>query len=201
MHVRRRVTAGQTQMTNEPVFRRYDPRDAAAVVALDEWALGATETDPEDVPGREDVQDVEAAYLERGGDFVVGVLEEGSLSAVENSAQVDTLETFDGFVVAMGGFLPNENGHEDERTVPGAAELHRMRVAPPVQGRGYGEKLLDVLETRVGAAGYDLLLATTARRQRKAARFYPEHGYEHVDESQMGPYELLHFEKAIESSE
>jgi hypothetical protein len=49
-------------------------------------------------------------------------------------------------LAAMGGCLPNEVGHADERSVPGAAERHRMRVAPSQQRRGDGGAVLDRLE-------------------------------------------------------
>lgn len=186
-------------VTSEIRFRRFDPRDADAVVALDEWAMGETATNVADIPGYEDVRDVESAYLDAGGDFVVGVIEcrEDVMGDQAETADGRRLETSDGVVVAMGGFLPNEAGHDDERTVAGAAELHRMRVAPPCQHRGYGRQLLDELERRAVAAGYPVLLATTAKRQERALRFYPSAGYELVEESTFGEYELVHFEKRV----
>jgi ribosomal protein S18 acetylase RimI-like enzyme len=95
----------------------------------------------------------------------------------------------------MGGYLPTEVGYEDERSVPDAAELHRMRVAPTHQRRGYGRALLDELERRATAAGFDLLVATTAMRQESAVRFYRSNGYTEVDRSEYGEYDLVHFEK------
>ena len=72
-----------------------------------------------------------------------------------------------------------------------------MRVAPPHQGRGYGRRLLSELERRALAAGFRLLLATTAARQRSAVAFYPAAGYREVGRSTYGEYELVHFEKEI----
>jgi len=168
-------------------LRRYDPRDADAVWRLHERAMRAAGTDPADIPGTEDLRSVESAYLDAGGEFLVGVLDTG-----------ETLpETFDGVAVAIGGFLPSEAGHEDERTVPGAAQLHRMRVAPARQGEGYGRRLLATLETRAASAGFEVVIATTARRQRRATDFYRAAGYREVDRSTFGEYELLHFEKSL----
>lgn len=178
---------------SSPTFRRYDPKDSDAVVHLHEWAMRVAGTDPADVPGTEDVRQVEASYLDAGGEFLVGVMGEDSIDGNGD----DIPETFDGRVVAIGGFLPNEVGHADERTVAGAAELHRMRVAPPCQGRGYGRALLKALETRAEAAGYDILLATTARRQERAIHLYELSGYEAVDESTFDEYDLVHFEKEL----
>ncbi|QSG01396.1 GNAT family N-acetyltransferase [Natranaeroarchaeum sulfidigenes] len=173
--------------------RPFDQRDAKAVQRVDELALAETETDPDDIPGSGDLADVAASYLDRGGEFLVGVLPEPL--EVEDSAAITT---HDGSVVAIGGYLPGEAGYEDERTVPGAAELHRMRVHPAVQGQGYGRDLLAALESRITAADFDPILATTARRQRKAIAFYPSAGYEQVDESTLGEYELVHFEKRLD---
>jgi len=146
-------------------LRQYDPRDADAVWALHEWAMAATGTDPADIPGTEDLRNVEATYLDSGGEFLVGIL----------PAAPETFpETGDGAVAAMGGFLPSEVGHDDERTVPGAAELHRMRVAPPCQGEGYGRQLLAELETRATAAGFEAAVATTARGNSVHSTFMPQ---------------------------
>lgn len=84
---------------------------------------------------------------------------------------------------AMGGYLPTEAGYDDERSVRGAAELHRMRVAPTHQGQRYGRAVLAELEARAVDAGFELLLATTAARQRRAVAFYPAAGYREVDGS------------------
>ncbi|MBX0322013.1 GNAT family N-acetyltransferase [Halomicroarcula sp. F13] len=177
-------------------IRRYDPRDADAVWDLHEWAMGETGTDPDDVPGTEDLRDVEASYLDTGGTFLVGVLD-GDDAAASPDADRSPPSVHDGVVVAMGGLLPNEAGHADERTVPGAAELHRMRVAPTHQRRGYGHALLARLEAAAADLGYETLLATTARTQPAAVEFYRDEGYERVGESTVAGYELVHFERRL----
>ena len=175
-------------MTTEIEFRQYDPRDQAAVLELHEWAMREAGTDPADIPGSADLQRIEATYLDAGGAFLVGIAD---------SLPQSVPETFDGQVAAMGGFLPNEAGHDDERTVPGSVELHRMRVAPPCQGNGSGRALLDELEGRIDRTAYDRLLATTAQRQQRALALYSEAGYREVDRSVRGEYELVHFEKPL----
>ncbi len=170
-------------------LREYDPRDSDAVWRLHEWAMREAGTDPTDIPGTEDLQNIESAYLDTGGAFLTGVVSEDSTE--------DCPSTFDGAVVAIGGFLPSGEGHEDERTVPGAAELHRMRVAPPLQGAGYGRQLLSALESRAADAGFDCVIATTASRQQRAIQLYSAAGYREVDRSTLGEYELHHFEKPL----
>lgn len=170
-------------------FRRYDPRDGEAIRKLHEWAMRDAGTDPEDIPGTEDLEEIERAYLDSGGDFVVGITATGP---------ADVPRTFDGVLAAMGGFMPSEVGHEDERRVQGAAELHRMRVAPPLQGEGYGRALLAELEARISEGEFERIVATTAANQRRALSLYPAAGYREVDRSTFGEYELVHFEKPIE---
>jgi len=171
-------------------LREYDRRDADAVWRLHELAFRDLATDPDDIPGTEDLRDVHGAYVEGGGGFLVG-----TVPRAEPAPEVP--DVHDGALVAMGGFLPSEAGHEDERTVLGAAELHRMRVAPSCQRRGYGRQLLRGLEDAAATAGYDPVLATTARRQTAAVEFYRNEGYSTVGESTAGDYELVHFEKEL----
>jgi GNAT superfamily N-acetyltransferase len=168
-------------------LRRYDPRDREAVLVLHERALRDAGTDPDDVPGTDDLRAIEARYLAAGGEFLVGV----------DPDDADAPRTTDGALVAMGGYLPTEVGHDDERDVPDAAELHRMRVAPSRQRQGLGTALLAELEARARADGFERLLATTAARQRASTRFYPARGYREVDRSRSGAYELVHYEKEL----
>ncbi|MFC6975914.1 GNAT family N-acetyltransferase [Halomicroarcula sp. GCM10025709] len=177
-------------------FRQYGSADAQAVWDLHEWAMRAAGTEPADIPGTDDLRDIDGRYLDTGGEFLVGLLtEDGPADA--DAVGSDLPRTTDGAVAAIGGYLPNEVGHADERTVPGAAELHRMRVAPPCQRRGIGRDLLHRLEARAAEDGFELLLATTARRQAAAVEFYRDEGYDCVGESMEGEYELVHFEKRL----
>lgn len=180
-------------------FRRYAAPDRDAVVALNEWALRDAGVDPADIPGNDDLHDVETAYIEAGGTFLVGVVAAAERRGRQPQiASHRSLSTGDGVVVAMGGYLPSEAGYEDERTVPGGAELHRMRVAPSRQGEGHGRRLLDELERRARTDGFDPLLATTSRRQQRALELYPDAGYERVGTSTHGAFDLIHFEKTAD---
>lgn len=186
-------------------FRSYESPDDSAVWDLHQWAMRETGVDPSDIPGTEDLRSIQTAYLDPGGAFIVGILDSvsgiDSEEAVEpntaETSEVDALATHDGTVVAMGGFIPNSAGHADERDRPGAAELHRMRVAPPFQRRGFGRELITELERRAAAAGFESLLATTSTRQSAALSFYPDRGYEEVERSTAGEYELVHYEKPL----
>jgi GNAT superfamily N-acetyltransferase len=184
-------------------FRGYDPRDADAVATLDDWAMRAAGTDPSDIPGHGDIERIGSEYPDAGGAFLVGVVDPPDAREAFGGAgdrDGESVETFDGLVAAMGGFLPSDEGYADERTVAGAAELHRMRIVPPLQGRGYGTDLLRALEQRVREAGFARVLATTARRQQRALALYAGAGYERVDTATYGEYDLVHFEKQLVST-
>jgi GNAT superfamily N-acetyltransferase len=217
-------------------LRQFDRRDADAVWTLHERALRDAGTDPNDVPGTDDLQRIEAAYLGSGGDFLVGTVPNAASTgnggggapttsrngtndgndASSGNDRDDTNgsgsdperrrppRTFDGALIAMGGFLPvRTNGirerasHADEPPVPGAAELHRMRVAPTHQRRGHGRALLAALERRATDLGFDVVSATTARRQSAAVAFYRAEGYDPVGESAEAGYRLVRFEKEL----
>jgi GNAT superfamily N-acetyltransferase len=177
--------------------RRHEAGDADAVRTLHEWAMGETDTDPGDVPGTEDLDSVEASYLDAGGEFLVGVLDGDPATATPAGADRRPPAVADGTLVAMGGVLPSAAGHDEERRVEGAAALHRMRVAPTHQGRGYGRAILDALEAAARERGFDVVLATTARTQPRAVAFYPAAGYDLVGESTAAGYELVHYEKRL----
>jgi ribosomal protein S18 acetylase RimI-like enzyme len=148
-------------------IRRVEPSDIGAVLALNERAMKQEGTDPEDIPGIEDLQRVEERYLDSKGEFLV--------------AEADDE------IVAMGGLVV-----EDER-----GELLRMRVDPEHQREGLGSRLLARLEATAREAGLALLVAETARRQAAATEFYPAHGFEEQSRRSFEDYELIEFEKRL----
>ena len=187
------------------VFRTYAVQDETAVWRLHEWAMRDTGVDPSVIPGTDDLRSIENSYFDPGGQFIVGIVERPAFNNVHADLTIESIDatapealtTHDGVVVAMGGYLPNSAGHVDERDRPGAAELHRMRVAPPCQRYGYGRQLLRELEERAEANGFKIMLATTSTTQSAALSFYCDHGYERVRESTAGAYDLVHFEKSL----
>lgn len=185
-------------------IRSYDSRDEAAVWTLHEWAMQDTGVDPADIPGTDDLRAIESSYLDVGGEFVVGIVDDATATRDRSHATRTSaadppgrLTTRDGTLAAMGGYVPNRAGYGDERDRPGAAGLHRMRVAPPYQRRGYGRALLTELERRAKADGFGVVLATTSTRQTAALAFYEERGYERTATSTAGAYELVHFQKDL----
>ncbi|MFB6156905.1 MAG: GNAT family N-acetyltransferase [Haloferacaceae archaeon] len=161
-------------------LRRYEPCDAAAAWTLHERALRDAGTDPDDVPGTDDLRDVPGTYLADGGEFLVGI--------DPDAPAAGDRRTRDGALVAMGGFLPGADG---------AAELRRIRVAPRCQRRGHGRRLVTELERRAADRGFERVVATTAARQRAAVAFYRSMGYDEVDRTTAGGYELVRFERRL----
>ncbi|MFB6087160.1 MAG: GNAT family N-acetyltransferase [Haloarculaceae archaeon] len=157
--------------------RRFEASDREAVRTLHRRALRAAGTDPADVPGTDDLRSVRETYVESGGEFLV----------VER----------DGEVVAMGGLRVDTPACEEREGEVG--ELLRMRVDPDHQREGYGTAVLGALETAARERGLDRLTLTTARRQTAATEFYPANGYERVGTEAHGEYELLRFEKSLDS--
>jgi len=109
----------QQALTTEPLhIRRYGPGDKRAVRRLHDDALNEVGAHLGSGPWDDDLDQIETIYLDQGGEFLVGVL--------------------DGKIVAMGALM---------RISQERAELKRMRVRPGLQGRGYGQALLDALNS------------------------------------------------------
>lgn len=147
-----------------PAFRRYEPSDHDAVHALHERGLRAagTWTDPADLPEwvEADMDDIEGAYLDSGGEFLVADHPNEGL-------------------LAMGAFrpLPDETFHD--RPAGRTAELKRMRVDPDHHREGVGSTLLEELERRASAAGFEFVVLDTGVGMDGARAFYETHGYAH----------------------
>jgi GNAT superfamily N-acetyltransferase len=117
-------------------------------------------------PWDDDLDDIEGVYLGSGGEFLVGILEEE--------------------VVAMGAI---------KRVSPDAAEVKRMRVRPGLQGRGYGQAMLDALHRRAADLGYTSLHLDTTVQQRAARGLYLKNDYREVGRGSIGPFECVFYER------
>lgn len=148
-------------------LRRYRPADADAVWAVHEAALRASPLAfVEEAAVDDDVTDVEGHYLDAGGEFLVGEVDEPAGVGGESGGGAG--------VVAIGGYLPL-----DDRTV----EIRRMRVHPDHQRRGYANGLLAELEDRARAAGYEVAELETIEPLAAARALYEGAGYEPVAET------------------
>lgn len=154
-------------------LRRATDADSDAMVALHRAAIRSAGADPDDVPGNDDLYDPEDAFIDAGGELLA-------------VCRTDGPDRFDG-LVAVGGYKPR-----DEATV----ELLRMAVAPDAQGEGHGSRLIETLESRALAAGYERVELETTARQERAMAFYPAHGYTETGRRQVDEYEVVRFEKS-----
>lgn len=165
-------------------LRRYRSGDHERVRELHVAALEATVGYVEDVPDEleADLRDVEAHYLDTGGEFLVG----------ERGVKI----------VAMGGFRPRkERGLLDLPTPvgPDVAELKRMRVAPGYMRNGYGERVLAELESRARERGFTRLVLDTGGEMTGARSFYEKHGYELTAQQSFrdGEVQIVCYEKVL----
>jgi len=153
-------------------LRQYEPADAARVWTVHEAALRASPLPfVEDAPADEDIKQIAAAYLDDGGEFLVGEA--------------------DGEIVATGGFQPR-----DSATV----EMLRMRVHPDHQGQGYGAAVLAELETRAREQGASRAVLSTNALLTAAQRLYERRGYEQTGSERTEAGDVtLHYEKRFEA--
>jgi len=147
-------------------IRRYEPGDKRAVRRLHDDALNEVGAHLGTGPWDEDLDDIEGVYLGSGGEFLVGILE--------------------GDVVAMGAI---------KRDSPDVAEVRRMRVRPGLQGRGYGQAMLDALHRCAAGLGYSTLHLDTTVQQRVARRLYLKNGYREVGRGSIGPFDCIYYER------
>ena len=152
------------------LIRRYEPGDEQAVQDLHEKVLRAVGAYAE---GHEeeldaDLLDIGSAYLGSGGEFLVGVRGGG--------------------VVAMGAL---------KRLSSEEAEVKRMRVAPGLQGRGFGQTMLEALEMRAAELGYRTLRPDTTVQQRAARGLHEKNGYRETRCGEIGPFACIFYEKEL----
>ncbi|NHN46858.1 GNAT family N-acetyltransferase [Halostella sp. JP-L12] len=130
--------------------REYEPADAEAVWAVHERALRASPIPcVEDAPADDDLRAIAEHYLEPAdAAFLVG--------------------TVDGEVVATGGY----RGTDDE-----TVEIRRMRVDPDHRRNGHARRLLDRLEARAAAEGFERAVLETHEDLTAARALYEDAGY------------------------
>jgi len=132
-------------------IRCYTPADQAAVEYLHVFAIQRMGAYLGRGPWDDDIYAIEEHYLNNQGEFLIGEC--------------------NGLLVAMGAL---------KRTGPERAEIKRMRVHPDYQGRGYGQLILDELEARARALGYQTLHLDTSILQLPAQKLYEKNGFREV---------------------
>jgi ribosomal protein S18 acetylase RimI-like enzyme len=148
-------------------IRRYEPADHDAVVAINDLSLNIVGAHPG--PSMfVDLEDIQGVYLDKQGEFLVGV--------------------FEGEVVAMGAF---------KRIDDGVAEVTRMRIHPGHQRQGYGQAILSALEARAREMGYRTLHLETTTQQVAAQGLYAANGFVQTGTGKYEEFTLLQYEKPL----
>ena len=169
-------------MTDSLTLRAYRPADRERVLAVHEAALRDEGVYIEGAP-EPDLEDIEAAYPDRGGVFLVGAV--------------------DGRVVGTGALRPAQGYIAEYLDVDAdTAEVKRMRVAPTHQGRGHGRRIYDDLERRAGDRGFRELVLDTMPTLTAARGLYESAGFELVRreriEDRAESIELLFYRKRLD---
>ncbi|MBR7830987.1 GNAT family N-acetyltransferase [Actinospica sp. MGRD01-02] len=140
-------------------IREFHPGDAPAL-----WTLStlpnvgrtADPTVPIELPAASaapiqfaDLADIPANFIRAGGAFLVAEQH--------------------GHPVGMGGFRPNSRGQ---------AEVLRVRIHPALRRTGVGRALMEGLETRAAARGFQEMFLDTATNMPEAMAFYQALGYQ-----------------------
>lgn len=130
-------------------IRRFQPADAEEIWTIHEEALRGSGLEFIEVAADEDFTKIPEQYLESGGEFLVGSVNDR--------------------LIAMGGVQPvNES----------IVELRRMRVHPEFQRQGYGARLLSELEARSQQLGFTEIVLYTNSKLAAAREMYTKYGYE-----------------------
>lgn len=169
-------------------LRRWRPGDGPAVAAVFEAALrDAGAFYPE--AGSPDEEDPRSDYVDAGGEFLVGVVDDAASGPAstaggdDGGTLPDDLRVADGTLVATGAIRPPADAvHARFGGVAGLdgsepAELKRMHVHPAFHRRGFGGRLFGELVERARRRGYDALVLETTDRQEAALSFYRERGF------------------------
>ncbi|MGE7828241.1 GNAT family N-acetyltransferase [Paenibacillus sp. NPDC093718] len=74
-----------------------------------------------------------------------------------------------------------------------------MRVHPDYQGKGYGQKIYENLETKANELGYKKLHLDTTAKQLPAQKLYEKFGFKEVYRKTIKELELIFYEKMPEN--
>ncbi len=71
------------------------------------------------------------------------------------------------------------------------------RVYPDCQRRGYGQAIMDALETRARELGFTLLHLDTTMQQIGAQQLYLKNGYQETGRTKVAHFDVILFEKQL----
>ena len=132
------------------LVRSWETRDRAEAFHLIKDVLAEYGLKCEPYGADRDVYDVELHYQKKGGEFWV----------VEREDQI----------VGTAAYYPIERGNN-------AVEIRKMYILPAARGQGLGKFLLQELESKIIARGFDEIWIETASVLKKAVKMYENNGY------------------------
>ena len=94
----------------------------------------------------------------------------------------------DGEAICCGGV---------KRLPDGACEIKRMFVVDSARGRGVARALLEALEARARALGYEIARLDTGPKQARAQRMYERAGYAPIENFNANPVASFFGEKRL----
>ena len=149
------------------LFRRYQPADQEAILALHYQALEEVGITNRSKEKNADLYNIEKVYLQRG-EFLIN--------------------DFNGMIIAMGGLKPiNKN----------TAQIVRLRVHPLYRRKGIGTALLKILETNAKKSGYRKVKLDTLILRKAAQNFYIKNGYREVQRKRVDEQEIMVYQKRL----
>ncbi|MBD3648392.1 MAG: GNAT family N-acetyltransferase [Pseudomonadales bacterium] len=150
-------------------IRDYREGDDDQIWNLHNEALNAVDAHAGNGPWDEDLKDIATAYMEAGGAFKV----------IEQN----------GTIIGMGALKALGDG---------TFEVKRMRIAPVLQGRGLGKRLLQALEEAGENLGARRFVLDTTTVQTVAQRMYETAGYRRIGTDKVGRFDVLVYEMRLE---
>lgn len=115
-----------------------------------------------------DFYKIEADYLKSGGDFLIGLK--------------------DDIIVAIGGL---------KKISFSVCEITKVRIDPRFQQQGFGQQILDALETRAKELGFTTIELNTAEIQVAAQKLYEKNGYVEFKRGLVDGIPNIYYEKKI----
>lgn len=101
-------------------------------------------------------------------------MEHLSSQFTRDDAKYWVIEDENGEAVGGGGFYPTEGLPE------GMAEVVKLYFSPTLRGKGYGRKMLSIIENGARATGYRQLYIESFPEFAKAVSLYEKVGFRHI---------------------
>lgn len=133
------------------LIRSWEPRDRTAAATVIGQVLAEYGLTWEPTGADQDVLNIEAYYHQVGGEFWV----------VESQNEI----------VGTAAYYPISRGTQ-------AVEIRKMYLVPGVRGQGLGQFLLQQLESRIQAQGFQEIWIETASVLKTAIQLYEKWGYQ-----------------------